>query len=230
MAVNATPSVNLMPAMTIGKRFSPFSRRQAFDGAITSLKTINRAVFCGRAPFVLTVRCRTVAKTLSMGFQVRKWFQCLAGKSKKAQERVTVFSQAFDGLEIFGAVLLGEDRDGRFCARPFRRDLHLAPVRLHVRLNRLRDPIEDVEEHVLPASLVARSGENLLERFPEAERSVADRDLGRGDTACFQVNEQFAPALRTLADTDLEADEFFLAFGRGADDDEHASGIILIRA
>lgn len=83
--MNATPSVNLMPAMTIGKRFSPFSRRQVFDAAITSLKTINRAVFCDKAPFVLTVRCRTVAKTLSMGFDVRKWSQCSAGMSKKAR-------------------------------------------------------------------------------------------------------------------------------------------------
>jgi hypothetical protein len=42
------------------------------------------AVFADRAPFVLTVRCRTVANTLSIGFDVRRWSQCSAGKSKKA--------------------------------------------------------------------------------------------------------------------------------------------------
>ncbi len=32
-------------------------------------------------PLVRTVLCRTVANTLSMGFVVRKWSQCSAGKS-----------------------------------------------------------------------------------------------------------------------------------------------------
>ena len=31
-----------------------------------------------------TARCRTVANTLSIGFDVRRWSQCSAGKSKKA--------------------------------------------------------------------------------------------------------------------------------------------------
>src|SRR5215468_9507004 len=42
------------------------------------------AVFAERAPFVRTVRCRTAANTLSIGFDVRRWSQCSAGKSKKA--------------------------------------------------------------------------------------------------------------------------------------------------
>src|SRR6266852_5743479 len=57
------------------------------------------AGFADRAPFVLTVRCRTVANTLSIGFDVRRWSQCSAGKSKKASRasrslvrQVTAFS------------------------------------------------------------------------------------------------------------------------------------------
>src|SRR5215468_3285854 len=42
------------------------------------------AVFAERAPFVRTVRCRTAANTLSIGFDVRRWSQCSVGKSKKA--------------------------------------------------------------------------------------------------------------------------------------------------
>jgi len=64
-AVSATPLVNLTPAMTRGKRFSPFNRRQVLDAAITSLKTMRHAVRCESAPFVRTVLWRTVAKTLS---------------------------------------------------------------------------------------------------------------------------------------------------------------------
>lgn len=65
--MSAMPSVNLTPAMTMGKQFSPVSRRQVFDAAMASLKTIRWAVFWESAPFVRTVRCRTVAKMLSIG-------------------------------------------------------------------------------------------------------------------------------------------------------------------
>jgi hypothetical protein len=49
--------------------------------AQSSLNTINLAVVDDNEPFVRTVLCRTVANTLSMGFVVRKWSQCSAGKS-----------------------------------------------------------------------------------------------------------------------------------------------------
>ena len=49
--------------------------RAIFDAAITSLNTMRRAVSCDSAPFMRTVRCLTVANTLSIGFEVRKWSQ-----------------------------------------------------------------------------------------------------------------------------------------------------------
>ena len=64
-----------------GNWFAPFSLRQVFAAAETRVKTISFAVFCDRAPLVRTVRCRTVANTLSIGFVVRRWSQCSAGKS-----------------------------------------------------------------------------------------------------------------------------------------------------
>jgi hypothetical protein len=36
------------------------------------VKTINFAVFCDSAPLVRTVRCRTVANTLSMGSGIQQ--------------------------------------------------------------------------------------------------------------------------------------------------------------
>lgn len=69
--------VKVTPARSMGKRFSPFRRRQVFEAAMTSLKTMRRAVFWDRAPFVRTVRWRTVAKTLSIGLAVRRWSQTL---------------------------------------------------------------------------------------------------------------------------------------------------------
>jgi hypothetical protein len=76
-----TPSVNLTPSMTLGNRFVPLSLRQVVEAALTRVKTMSFAVFCDSAPLVRTVRWRTVANTLSMGFEVRRWSQCSAGKS-----------------------------------------------------------------------------------------------------------------------------------------------------
>ena len=47
----------------------------------TSLNTMASAVLFERQPFERIVRCRTVAKVLSIGFEVRRCFQCSAGKS-----------------------------------------------------------------------------------------------------------------------------------------------------
>lgn len=44
VSVTSTPLVNLMPWTTLGNWFSPFSRRQVFAAAVTSLNTISLAV------------------------------------------------------------------------------------------------------------------------------------------------------------------------------------------
>ena len=47
------------------------------QAAYTESRT--QPVFCESAPLVRTVRCLTVANTLSIGFEVRRWSQCSAG-------------------------------------------------------------------------------------------------------------------------------------------------------
>src|SRR5881394_1890179 len=66
--MTSMPFWNLTPWTTFGNWFSPFNRRHVFAAALTSLNTISLAVFADRAPFVRTVRWRTVANTLSIGF------------------------------------------------------------------------------------------------------------------------------------------------------------------
>lgn len=76
---------------------------------------------------------------------------------------------------------------------------------------------------------MTRAGEDLVQRFPEAERAVADGDLGRdGEAAGFQADQELAPTLRALADPDMEAEELLLSFRRGADNDEDALGLGLL--
>jgi hypothetical protein len=52
-----------------------------FLRAFDKLEHHGNAVLFDRQPFDRMVRCRTVAKVLSIGFVVRKCFQCSAGKS-----------------------------------------------------------------------------------------------------------------------------------------------------
>src|SRR5215212_9222891 len=67
--------------MILGNWLWPSSLRQLFCAASTSLNTIASAVLFERQPFERIVRCRTVAKVLSIGFEVLRCFQCSAGKS-----------------------------------------------------------------------------------------------------------------------------------------------------
>jgi len=71
--------------MTFGNRFVPLRRRQVFDATTISLNTISLAVADETESLVRTVRCRTVAKTLSMGLVVRKCSQCSAGSIVEGQ-------------------------------------------------------------------------------------------------------------------------------------------------
>jgi hypothetical protein len=71
-------------------------------------------------------------------------------------------------------------------------------------------------------------GEHLLQRLPKAERAIADSEFGRDRQATgLQPDQELPPALGTLAGADLEADQFLLAFRRGADDHQHALGLRL---
>ena len=64
-----------------------------------------------------TVRCLTVADTLSIGFEVRKWSQQpSAGRSKNISGVLTILDQAFGSLSYLGHVL-GEGRHHYFTAR-----------------------------------------------------------------------------------------------------------------
>jgi hypothetical protein len=52
---------------------------------------------------------------------------------------------------------------------------------------------------VNPTAMVPGAGKDLLDRLPEAERAVADREVGCDlKTTPPDVDEEFAPALRAL--------------------------------
>jgi len=70
VSVTSTPLRSVTPWTTLGDWFSPSSRCQVLAAAITSLNIISRVVSCNSAPWVRTLRCPTVANTLSIGLDV----------------------------------------------------------------------------------------------------------------------------------------------------------------
>ena len=106
--MTSTPFWNLTPRTTLGNWFSPFRRRQVLAAEDTSLKTMSLAVLGDSDPLVRTVRCRTVANTLSIGFDVRRWFQCSAGKSKKVSRASRSFVRQATALSYLAPYLLAK--------------------------------------------------------------------------------------------------------------------------
>src|SRR6516165_10568487 len=216
------PFWNLIPWTTFGNWFSPFNRRHVFAAALTSLNTMSLAVLADRAPLVRTVRSCTVANTLSIGFDVRRWSQCSAGKPKKASRASRSFVR-HDCLVVPGTVLVGEYIDGRFGCRAGRRTVNFTKVCLHVDLDREGNLVQHVRGLVNPTPLVPGARKDLLNGLPEAERAVADRQVGRDlEPTLLDVDEEFTPALCALPHPGLEADQFLLAFGGRTDQHEHA--------
>jgi len=143
------------------------------------------------------------------------------------QQRFAILRQAFDRLVVLRPVFLGEDIDRHLGLSPVRRQVNLAQVLLHVRLHRQRDLVQHVRRLMHPTPLVPCSWKYLVDRLPEAERTVADGNF-RGDLQppLLHFDQELTPALRTLPSTNPEADEFLLAFRRRADQHQHAFGIV----
>src|SRR5271156_5065175 len=82
---------------------------------------------------------------------------------------------------------------------------------------------QDIGGLVHPTALAASPRPHLLDRLPEAEGAVGDRELGsHRKPPPFEVEEELFPRLRALAHAVDESDKFLFAFERGADDHQQA--------
>src|SRR5262245_49618977 len=154
------------------------------------------AVLFERHPLERTVRRRTVATELSTTFVL------LGREVVEGEQSVEILDQALGRLVVFDALGLDEGVEGRkrillglghpdFLQRP-----------LGFRLLALRQFVEDIGGLVHPAALAARLRPYLFDRLPESKRAIGDRELGANrQPTPLQVEQQFAPRLRTLADT-----------------------------
>ena len=147
---------------------------------------------------------------------------------EKGEQSFPVFRQAGDRFLVLGAVFVGEHVDRRFGRRAGWRAVDFTKVCFHVGLDREGDLVQHIGGLMDPTPLMPGAGKDLLDRFPEAERPVADRKV-RGDleTTLLDVDEKLTPTLRALAHPRLEADQLFLSLGRRADQHEHGFGGVL---
>ena len=171
------------------------------------------AVLFERHPLERTVRWRMVANELSMTLRRAQMLPVLGREVVESEQRVAILDQAFDRLVVFDAPGFDEgvERRERILLGLGHPDLLQRP--LGFRVLALRQLVQDVGGLVHPAALAAGLGPHLLDRLPEAERAVGDRELGRHRKPTpLQVEKQLPPGLRTLAHAVDQADELLLAF------------------
>src|SRR5271166_5822138 len=123
----------------------------------------------------------------------------LSREVEEGEQSVPVLRQTSNRLLVLGAVFVGKHVDRRLGRRTGRRAVNLTKVCLHVDLDREGDLVEHVGSLVNPTPLVLGAREDLLDRLPEAERAIADREVRRDlETTLLDVDEKFTPALRAL--------------------------------
>src|SRR5713101_4331955 len=103
----------------------------------------------------------------------------LGGEVEESKQRFPVLGQTGDRFVVLGVVFVSEHIDRRLGRRAGRRAVNLAKVDLHVDLDRAGDLVQHVGGLVNPTPLVPGARKDLLDRLPEAERAVADREVRR---------------------------------------------------
>ena len=185
------------------------------------------AVLLERHPLDRTVRCRTVANVLSIGFDVRRCFPVLGREVIEGEQRFAVLAEALDRLVVLDAIAFDEAIECSLGIRPGRRHPDALQGTLGLCLQALWQFVQDIRRLVYPAALPARLRPYLIDRLPEAERPVGDSEL-RGDRQAvpLEIEQQLLPGLRALADAVGKPNEFLLAFGGGADDYQQTLRVI----
>src|SRR5581483_5020322 len=147
----------------------------------------------------------------------------LGREVEEGEQSFPVLGQTGDRAVVLRTIFLGERVNRGVRSREGWRPIDLAKVCLHVDLDRKGDFVEHVGDLVNPTALMPGGGKDLLNRLPKAERTIADREVGRDlEPASLGVDEKLAPALRALAHPGLEANELLFALGCGSDQHQHA--------
>src|SRR6202171_5371410 len=141
----------------------------------------------------------------------------------EGKQRVAILAQALDSLVVFDAPSFADGGERGECILLGLGHPNLLERTLGLRLLALGQLVQDIGGLVHPTALAACPRPHLLDRLPEAEGAVGDRELGsHRKPPPFEVEEELFPRLRALAHAVDEPDKFLFAFGRGADDHQQA--------
>src|SRR5712692_62163 len=148
-------------------------------------------------------------------------FPMLGGKVIEGEQWLTVLAETLDSLLVLDAIGFDKLIECSLGVLPGLRHPDVLQRALGLCLQALRQLVQDIRGFVNPAALRSRLWPNLIDRFPETECPVGHGEL-RPDrqTAPFEVEQQFLPGLRALADAVGKPNEFLLAFSGGADNHE----------
>src|ERR1700675_433603 len=142
------------------------------------------------------------------------WVRCaqmlpmLCREVVEGEQSIAVFGQAFDRLLVFNVVDFDErvECDESILLGPGHPDL--LQCALGLCLLALRQLVQNICGLVHPTALAARLWPNLLERLPEPECTVGNRELGSDrKPPSSQIEEHLLPGLRALADAVGQTDE-----------------------
>ena len=79
----------------------------------------------------------------------------------------------------------------------------------------LRQLVQNIGGLVHPTALAAGLWPNFLERLPEPERTIGNRELGTDrEPSSSQIEEHLLPGLRALADAVGQTDELLLSLSK----------------
>src|SRR3981081_1079008 len=141
----------------------------------------------------------------------------------EGKQRVAILDQALDSLVVFDALGFDEGVERGECILLGLGHPDLLERTLGLRLLALGQLVQDIGGLVHPTALAAHPRPHLLDRLPEAEGAVGDRELGsHRKLPPVEVEEELFPRLRALAHAVDEPDKFLFAFGRSADDHQQA--------
>ena len=104
----------------------------------------------------------------------------LGGEVVEGEQRLLVLGQAANGFPVFRLVFGGEGVERLLRLLAALRHPDLVEVLLRVASPGLGQLVQHVRRLVDPAALPAGLGEDLVQRLPEAQRTIPDRQL-RGD-------------------------------------------------
>src|ERR1700704_5568920 len=133
----------------------------------------------------------------------------------EGKQRVAILDQALDSLVVFDAPSFDEgvERGERILLGLGRPDL--LERTLGLRLLALGQLVQDIGGLAHPTALAACPRPHPLDRLPEAEGAVGDRELGsRRKPPPFEVEEELFPRLRALAHAVDESDKFLLSLSK----------------